>query len=76
MKMKFIILLQDKASAIDGYNRQLSAYVYLPLQEEEPKQPLLDFLEKAEIKEPSMVTSLPSLLEPQGIIWKQPSGDR
>jgi hypothetical protein len=68
---EFVILLQDKASAIDGYDRQLSAYVYLPSQEEDPKQPLLAFLEKAEIKEPSVVTDL---LEPQGIIWKQPSG--
>ncbi len=68
---EFVILLQDKASAIHGCNRQLSAYVYLPSQEEDPKQPLLAFLEKAEIKEPSVVTDL---LEPQGIIWKQPSG--
>ena len=68
---EFVILLQDKISAIDGYNRQLSAYVYLPSQEEDPKLPLLAFLEKAEIQEPSVATDI---LEPQGIIWKQPSG--
>jgi hypothetical protein len=68
---EFVILLQVKGSAVDGYDRQLSAYVYLTSQEEDPKQPLWSFLEKAEIKEPSVVTDL---LEPQGIIWKQPSG--
>lgn len=68
---EFVILLQDKNSAVDGYNRHLSAYVYSQLQQEDPIKLFFACLEKEEIHEPSVVTDL---FEPPEIIWKQPGG--
>lgn len=68
---EFVILLQSKSCAVDGYDGQLSAQVYIPSEGKNPKKPLWAFWEEAGTTEPSVVADV---LEPEGIIWKQPSG--